>query len=196
MRIGPVRRAVVASLIAAALAGMPGAAIAEPVRVFISETTHCFMTVSNSGNLELDQSLLLMNADADPHRINQRQGFWNVRVPGDTNRKLKMRAAGRFDQRCDSEPYDPDDTVRVPMKIGRVSGTTFKLRWALDSAPSGWRFAVRYKVGSGDLVTFKGRTALRSASFVAEAGKTYRFQAKAIRFGKSSGWSPLKGFTA
>jgi hypothetical protein len=174
----------------------PAHAVPPPVPVFMSETTHCFMTVGNDGVVVLDQAASYRNSDADSHRVQQQQGFWNFRVPGDTDVNRKMRSAGKFNQRCDSEPYDADDMIKVPMRVRRVSGVTFRLTWALGSAPDGWRYSVRYRIGSGDHTKLRSGTATRSTSFVATDGQTYHFQAKSIRRGRSSGWSPVKTFTA
>ena len=129
------------------------------------------------------------------HKVQQKQGFWSFNVGGGEVEKT-MQSAGTFQQRCDSSAYSLDQAIRVPPKAGRLSGNTFRITWATSKAPGTQRYSVRYRIGSGSYRAWKSGTSSRSATFAAKDGKTYFFQAKSIRSGKATDWSPDKKFTA
>jgi hypothetical protein len=127
--------------------------------------------------------------------IRQEQGFWSFGVGNGDWVRRSMDYAGSFPQRCDAGPYAADQTVKVPPKVSRISGTTFKVRWAVADAPDAFRYTVRYRIGSGSYKVWKRGTRALAARFNARNNRTYHLQARTIKAGKASDWSPEKRFT-
>lgn len=125
-------------------------------------------------------------------RIRQREGFWSFRVPADGDRHRTMHSSGTFFESCDGGRHEAGVRVRVQAP-GRASGTSFQVRWADGAAGDSIRYAVHYKIGqSGRFRQWKSRTSARSDTFEGRHDRTYFFQARSIRNGERTGWSPNK----
>jgi hypothetical protein len=196
---GVVLKKLIVSAIAAGivLAASPAGAIPPPgITLYVDRvSTGC---VVDGGKAVLEQQVYWQrgfSTSSGNYVVQQKQGLWKFTVgSGDVERV--MNSAGTFRQRCGTGTYETDQSVKVPVKAGRVSGSTFKILWATAKAAGTLKYSVRYRIGSGSYRMWKKGVSIRSANFTARSGKTYFFQARTIKSGDASDWSPDKKFTA
>ncbi len=175
---------------ATALAGPPP----PPALVSIMNTNKCFFLGPN-GNVAIGQGVQWSNTDNDKaHKVTEREAFWTFTVPKGGDVERIMHAAGSFVDRCDTEAFQTDSPVRVPVKApSSTSSTKFTVTWADSSAPSTLKYNVRFAVGTSKTFhRWKSGTTARSAVFTGKANTTYTIEAASIKAGKTTDWSPPK----
>jgi plastocyanin len=116
--------------------------------------------------------------------------------PGVT-KSVTVNSAGAYGYHCAIHPT-MTGKVRVPIKVGPVSGTTattFTITMATTAATGNFVYDVQQRVGTGAWTAFKTGITSKSTTFKPSATGSYSFRSR-LRdktvSGKFSGWSPKK----
>lgn len=140
---------------------------------------------------------------SEPHDILRRSRALPIDSPlidpGDSYSR-RFYAAGAYSYLCQVHSPGMNGSVWVPVKASPTSGTTattFTIRWASQTAPTGFRYIVQKRnPGSSTYTTWRSNTS-PSGTFTTSTRGTYSFRAKLLHIssGESSGYSRVRTIT-
>ena len=194
------RSITVITVLALSLVGLAAPASAATFTVQVSNTQ--FSPPSPSG-IAGDAVTWQKSASGGFHNVSSRDDMF--RSGGATSEAFsftKTFSAGSYPYRCEIHS-EMTGTVRMRPRITAApTGLPFTVRWATAATDTGTSFVVQYRVNSGDWRAWRSGTATFAGIFGADdspvrvvAGRTYRFRARSILNGNTSGFSTLSAFT-
>jgi len=151
----------------------------------------CTLATIPDGNVSLGEVLVVVNGSSETVTVMQRDGFWSKTLhPGEGNDSTRIRGAGTYLSAC--VPGDWHAPIRARVQApGSPSTNSFSVTWA-KNAPDAWRFRVQFRIGQGAWTVWRQNTALGSAVFNGQNGKTYFFRAKTKKDDQATDWSPSR----
>ncbi len=113
--------------------------------------------------------------------------------PGGPSFSYRFLAAGRYPYTCTVHPVEMNGYVEVPVRVwpenGRV-GRSFRVRWAVGTAPEGQRYDVQIEPPGGTWTSWMEAVTASSATFEPDLEGRFRFRARLRETeGAATGWS-------